>query len=173
MSTTFQRAPVTAYLLEYLETETDFKCGDGVIPTGAGWGTTQPNKPAGLPTLFGAAGGQFVPYTVLTTMTASPAPGTGSIGTPQEDWHLPYVIQSFGVARLQAETMADKVRAVMTALIHTIIDCHTNDVVAPNNFKVQDVWQQSVGGINRTPGSDPAFFGQQDQFVIWLAKRRT
>lgn len=169
MSTTFQRAPLTKFLLDYLTAlemgpqNLSFPAGDAVIPQDSGWGTGEPNKP----------GSKFKPYFVLSTMTATPAPGTGSIANPQEDWHVPYLLQAFGSSRIQAETLMDWTRASMDSLTHQIIDLHSLAVPAPNNFKVQQVWQQSIGGVNVTPGSDPMFYGEQDQFTLWLAKRRT
>jgi hypothetical protein len=163
MGTTFQRAPLTAALLTLIATESGFPCGDGIIPEGSGWGASQPNKP----------GSTFAPYSVLTTLNAVPAPSTGSIGDPQEDWHIPYMLQCFGVARTQAETFADKVRPIMSALRTTIFDLHSNFVAAPNNYKVQDCWVASIGAVNVTPGTDPPYYGQQDQYTLWLAKRRT
>lgn len=174
MSTTFQRSPVTAHLIAFLAAlelgpqNVSFLVGDHVIPDGSGWTTTGLGKPGP-----NNPDSKFKSYMVLTTMTAVPAPGTGSLDVPQEDWHLPYLLQVFGQRRDQAEATMDWVRASMGALTQTIIDCHTPVVPAPNNFKVQETWWNSIGGINRAPGSDPAFYGEQDQFTLWLSKRRT
>lgn len=167
MTTTFQRAPVTDFLLNYLNTVdlngSTYLCGDGVIPVGSGWNTKQPAKP----------GSTFKPYMVLTTMTAIPAPATGSPPSPQEDWHVPYLLQVFGIARKQSESLMDWVRVALGQLTHVAIDCSSKVVPAPNNFRVASVWSQSIGGINVTPGTDPLFYGQQDQFTLWLMKARS
>lgn len=165
MSTTFQRSPLTNHLLHWIKEHTSFEVGDAVIPKNAGWqkvaAKPQPNAP----------GGTFTPYTVLTSMTAVPAPGTGSIAETQQDWHIPYVIQSFGVTREQSERLADKVRISIGELTHEILELKTDD--APQNrYRVQQVWFPTIGGGNVTPGSDPMFYGEQDQFVLWLAKRQ-
>jgi hypothetical protein len=165
MSTTFQRSPATLWLRSQIETDVGFPCGDGIIPEGSGWGTQQPNLPTS----------KFTPWLVLTTMTARPIAMAGSLapGAAQEDWNIPYVIQSIGQSRTQAETVADAARAAISALRGTILDLHTNFVEAPNNFKIAEVWWDSIGGINVTSQTDPPFYGEQDQFTLELKKRLT
>lgn len=161
--TVFQRSPLTRHLVHWLEQAVEFPVGNAIRPRDSGWNKQQPNQPGGK---------GFVPYSVLTTMTATPAPGTGSIADPQADWHVPYMIQTFGATVEQAEALADKVRATMATLRNTILDLSTNDV-PENRYKVQQAWVSTIGGVNVTPGADPMFYGEQDQFMIWLAKRIT
>lgn len=162
MSTTFQRAPLTNHLRWWLAEKTTFECGDGVIPKESGWTGSQPNAP----------GSKFIPYTILTTMSSIPAPMTGSIADPQEDWHISYLVQSYSVTRESAERLADKVRIVLGTLRGEVLDLETDDAPV-NKYKVQQVWVATLSGVNVTPGSDPMFYGQQDQYTLWLAKRRT
>lgn len=165
MSTTFQRGPATAWLLANLKTDLGIPVGDAVIPQGSGWGVAQPNLP----------GSNFTAWVVLTTMTARPIPMAGSLapGAAQEDWNLPYVIQSIGQTREQAETIADQARQILGGYKGTILDLHTTFVEAPNNFKIAEVWWDSIGGVNVTSQTDPPFYGEQDQFTLELKKRLT
>lgn len=161
MSTTVQRRPLTAIIATQLRTVqvngADVLVGVGSMPEGSGWGTKSPNDPTGT----------FTPYLVLTTVTAVPSADAGSVAGPQQDWHMPYLIQSFGVTHDQTEWMADKTRDALAALRNEILD------LVDAKYRVQQVWTSSIGGVNRVPQSDPAFFSQQDGVTLWIAKRRT
>lgn len=155
MSTTIQRRLLTNQLLTTLAVALGKPVGDGVIPDDSGWTGTGPNAP----------GSTFIPYVVLTALTAVPAPGTGDFATPQGDWHMPYTCQSFGASRDQAEWMADAARDAFDTLTKTVI------ALGDANYKVQQVWTASIGGNNRVAATDPAYWGQQDTVNFWLAKR--
>lgn len=163
MSTDLERRPLTAALKTQLETvqvgspAANAKVGVGVMPLDSGWGTSDPNEPSHV----------FTPYFVIATQTATPAADTGSFADPQGDWHLPYVIQSYGVTHDQAEWMADKGRAAMAALLHEIFQ------LGPSKYKVQQLWQGSIGAVTRVPASDPPYYNQPDSVTFWMAKRRT
>lgn len=168
MSTIFQRRPLTAAVIAALtevqvgvpgspsDTQ-DALVGPGRIPLGSGWGTSDPNAP----------GEYFVPYFVVTIVTAVPAQDSGSFAHPQEDWHVPYVIQSFGVTQDQAEWMADAGRIALDSLDQQILQC------GESKYKVAQVWTSQIGAPNRVPQSDPPFYGQQDGATLWMMKRRT
>lgn len=131
--------------------------GDGVMPLDSGWGVNSPNTP----------GQVFTPYVVLTTMTATPAADSGSIQNPQQDWHIPYVVQSFGVSRAQCRWMSDHTREALAALKDEIF------ALGDGNYKVQQVWTGSMGGVSRVPQTDPAYYVEPDGVTLWIAKRRT
>lgn len=136
--------------------------GDMAVPmpvggVGPGWTRPGPNAP----------GGSFTPYLVLVPLTIAPAPGTGSIGEPQGDWHCPFGVQGFGAARDQAQWMLDLARDRMQELKTQILD------LGDAHYKVSTVWQQTIGGVNRVPQTDPPYFGGIDQVTLWLSKRRT
>jgi hypothetical protein len=109
MSTAIRRKPLTDAVLAAirgltLPDSTPMLAEVGSMPLGAGWGTSQPNDPLGP---------GFAPYYVLTTMTAVPSQDAGSLAAPQEDWHIPYMVQSFGVAHQQAEWAGDEARTAL------------------------------------------------------------
>lgn len=154
MSAQIQRRLLTNALITTLET-LGKPVGDGVIPEHSGWNGAGPNAPSS----------SFIPYLVLTALTATPAPLTGSLAEPQGDWHMPYSVQSFGVTRDQGEWMADKARTAFDVLSKTVI------ALGDASYKFQQIWTASIGGNNRVAQTDPAYWGQQDQVVFWLAKR--
>jgi hypothetical protein len=131
--------------------DTNKPIGDGLQPTNSGW--------QGEPNL---AGSNFVPYTVLTPMSANTAIGT--FDESQADWHLPYSLASFGVSREQCEWMADKCRQLSAGLQHTFFGSG-ND-----SFSIQQVQVLTIGGIQRVDTTNPPYFGQVDVISIWLAK---
>lgn len=167
MSTTFERRELTAAVKAALTavqvgdpnnpgSTLDALVGVGSLPLGSGW-EGEPNAP----------GSFFVPYFVLTTLTATPAADTGSLANPQQDWHVPYAIQSFGITHDQAEWMADRGRVAVTSLKGQILQC------GASKYKVQQIWTAQIGAVSRVPASDPPFYGQQDGATLWMAKRRT
>jgi hypothetical protein len=108
-----------------------------------------------------------VPYFVITTLTAAPAMDSGSLANPQQDWHIPYSVQSFGITHDQAEWMADKGRIAVGALKGEILQC------GESKYKVAQVWTAQIGAVTRVPNSDPPFYGQSDGATFWMSKRRT
>jgi hypothetical protein len=163
MSTAIRRKPLTDAVLAAirgltLPDSTPMLAEVGSMPLGAGWGTSQPNDPLGP---------GFAPYYVLTTMTAVPSQDAGSLAAPQEDWHIPYMVQSFGVAHQQAEWAGDEARTALDGLRGTIL------ALGASNYRISQIWTSQIGGINRVPDSDPPYFSQQDGFTLWVAKRST
>ncbi len=169
MSTVFERRPLTQAVKAALEAvqvgvpggspsdTQDALVGLGTVPIGAGWGEIDPNAP----------GAYFVPYFVLNTLTAVPAQDSGSLANPQEDWHVPYSVMSFGVTHDQAEWIGDKGRVAIGTLKGEILLC------GASNYKVQQVWTSQLGGATRIPASDPPYYAQSDAGTLWMAKRRT
>lgn len=153
---------LTAFVLERLRTvqiaNDDALVGDAEIPQYAhtGWGQTGPNVPSG----------KFTPYGILLPLTATPA-DDGALGDPQPGWHVPYSIQSYGASREQVQLVADWFRESLAELHHQdlVLDAAT--------YRVQQVKFETLGGVQRVPGANPSYFGQQDQFTLWLAKRRS
>lgn len=153
MSADIYRGPLTDHLLEALAA-VGKPLGDGQRPPGAGW-VGQPNSP----------GSKFVPFLVLSAGTSTRT--SGSLGKPQSEWQLNYLIQAYGVQRTQCDWMADKARDVLGALKNT------NVVLGPTEYRIQQVWTNSIGGINPNYATDPPIWSQQDQIVLWLSKETT
>ncbi len=149
MSTVLARAPLTALLLTTLA-GAGVGVGNGVVPTASGW-DGQPNAP----------GSAFRPYLVLVTLAASAS--TGPVGDPQGDWRVPYLVQSFGASQQQAEITADAARLVLAGLRGT-----THTLGVPHT--VLQVWSESIGAVTRVDVSDPPYWGQADQFTVWITK---
>jgi len=125
--------------------------GDAIQPESSGW--------LGEPALSGS---NFVPYVVLTPMTANA--GTGPFDDSQADWRLPYSVANFGVTRQQCEWMADKARELIQGLSQTHVGS------GQHTYYVQQVLEQAIGGIQRVDQTNPPYYGQVDTISIWLAK---
>jgi hypothetical protein len=151
MSVAIARAPLTDLLLATLAGG-GFPVGDSVIPPGSMW-SGQPNAPDTT----------FTPYVVLAALTASNSAGT--ITAPQADWRVPYLVQSFGVSRRQAETLADRARQLLVDLRRTVVTLGAVD------YTVQQCWIDSLGGLNRVDTTDPPHFGQQDTVTVWITPK--
>lgn len=134
----------------------DLLVGDMTIPPGSGFPSG-----ANMPTE------DFVPYLVLMPLTATPQQGQ-SMGSPQSDWLCPFGIQSFGATRDQSQWIAGVVRDTLTGLKNEVLALATG-----KSYKVQQVYAESIGGINRVAGVNPAYFGGTDQVTLWLAKQRS
>lgn len=161
MSATIQLLPLDNILLELLravQVDGANQLADiGSMPLGAGWGLADPNEP----------GAVFRPYSVLTSMTATPTADAGGLRKPQADWHIPYMVQGFGVRHDQARWIADKNRRAFAGLLHEDL------VLGDETYRVQQVWTSQIGGVPRVPASEPPYFVAPDGITIWLAYRRT
>lgn len=153
MTANIYRGPLTDALLEAL-LGVGKPVGDGQRPTGAGW-RGQPNTP----------GAEYVPFMVLTAGTSSRS--SGSMGSPQSEWELNYLLQTFGVQRSQCDWIADRARDSLGALRGSNLE------LGPNSYRIQQVWTQSIGGITPSYTTDPPIWSQQDQLIIWLSKETT
>lgn len=149
---TFYRRPITdaikTALLAVLDTELVR------APKNAGW-DGDPN----------AAGSTFVPYFVLTPMTATLA--TGPMDDSQADRNIPYAVASYGADPVQVEWAADRARAALAALQHAIVT--SEDA----NYRINQVRTDVIGAIGAVDVTEPPFFGQVDQYVFALGKRRS
>lgn len=153
MSSTFLRRPLTRALLDQLG-ELNVPVGDMLIPKASGW-TNAVNAP----------GSKFRPYIVLVTLTASRT--SGPFADSQADWQIPYMVESFGASREQCEWMADSAREGLDALSKTRLQ------LGEDRYKVQQIRVDSIGAVNRVTVTEPAFYGQQDGYSIWLSKERS
>lgn len=153
MTATLLRRPLTKALLDQLAT-LNVPIGDMVIPRAGGWSGAV-NGP----------GSTFRPYVVLVTLTASRS--SGAFADSQADWQIPYMVESFGASREQCEWMADSARDGLDALSKTRLQ------LGEDRYKVQQIRVDSIGAVNRVTVTEPAFYGQQDGYSIWLSKERT
>lgn len=153
MSANLYRGPLTDHLLEAL-TVVGKPVGDGLRPPGAGW-VGQPNAP----------GSKYIPFLVLSSSTSTR--GNGPLGKPQSDWQINYLVSCYGVQRQQCDWMADKARDVLGDLRNT------NVQLGPREYRIQQVWTQTIGGITPSNATDPPIWSQSDQLVIWLSEETT
>jgi hypothetical protein len=152
VSTTLQRSPLTDAVLTQLRTLGP-PVGDAVIPDSMWIG--QPNLP-----------GSFAdPFAVLSTLRAGDS--SGSLGDSQSDWHMPYLIESFGVSRDQCDWIADRLRNLLTALRGQAL------ALGPDHFKVQYVRVDDLGEPARIDAVDPPFYHSQDVITVWIGKERS
>lgn len=150
MSANIYRGPLTDALLVQLAT-IGKPIGDGMRPKNGGW-AGEPNAP----------GASFVPYLVLSAGTSTRS--SGSVGMPQSEWQLNYLMQSYGTLRDQCDWLADRARGLLGALKGTDI------ALGPGTYRIQQVWTQSIGGVSPSFATDPPIWSQQDQVVVWLSK---
>lgn len=136
-----------------LPDDTPIPVGDMVIPEHSGW-MGSVNMPGSL----------FRPYGILVPQPASQF--AGSIGDPTGDPRAPYVVQVYGATREQSQFVGDLLRRKLPELREQVLTLGTAD------YKVIQVEMNALGAPVRVPGTDPAYYGQQDQITIWLSKRR-
>lgn len=103
----FDRGALTDWLIDQLTTALggEVLLGDGVAPDQSGW------PDSGEP-----GTGVYIPYTVLRTEVATPAPNT-PVGSVEADaWNCSYSFDHFGSQRQQADWVADRVRLAWDGL---------------------------------------------------------
>lgn len=148
----FYRRPITAAIEAVLSSV--LSTGLVRAPKNAGW-DGDPN----------VAGSTFVPYFVLTPMTASIASGPES--DPQADRRIPYAVASYGADPIQVEWAADRARAALDAMRGSILE--SEDA----NYRVNQIRTDVIGALGEVAVQEPPFFGQVDQYVFDLGKRRS
>lgn len=150
-----QRSAITAQVTAFLES-TNRPVGLGEAPRGgvAGW-QGDPNEP----------GTTFIPYSVLTPMTASA--GTGPFSDSQSDVSLPYALTSYGVTVAQTEDQADLMRAALIRLgMGRIAVPQWPESTETYGRRIQTVIVQSYGQVQRAGQTDPAYYGQTDVYTL-------
>lgn len=146
-----QRNPVTTWLLTILAAAGK-PVGDGELPSaGAGW-IGQPNAPDAA----------YEPFCVLSENVADRS--WGPISDSQADWQLPYIVESFGVQRLQCSSMADKVRKQLVGHHGELLE------IDGVEYGVDQLRIDSIGGPQRIAVADPVFWHAQDGVTVWLMK---
>jgi len=130
--------------------------GDMEIPHGGGWSGAGPNAPSA----------QFTGYGILYPQPTGPAYAP-SFGQPQANWQVPYILQSYGATREQARFIGELMRPALLRLHGTVV------ALGASNYRLDNVSIDSLGAPERVPGTNPAYFGQQERVTFWLAKRRT
>jgi hypothetical protein len=109
-----------------------------------------------------APGAVFVPYLVISQITASHSWGT--LWEPQSDWQLPFAVESFGVTREQCDWMADKARGVLNELVHT------HQQIGELSYGVMWVRFDSLGTPIRVDATQPPIWRSQDGITVWITK---
>lgn len=147
------RGSLTDLMIDTLRT-LGFPVGDAAAPDPAespGW-KGDPNAPGSI----------FTPYLVLTPATATIT--SGPFNDPQGDIRLPYAVSSFGVTRKQTESLANRARKAVATLRNT------RPVLDENEYKIQQVNFDAIGGVGRVDQTSPSTFGEVDTFNVWLTK---
>lgn len=112
-----------------------------------------------------AEGSVFNPYVVITPQTATSSPG--SIGAPDADWQLPYLVTCYGVDRRQTEDLADDVR-------NHISGNHRADVLMKDqetSWQVTHIQCHAIGGIGYNGQVDPRMYSQTDSYTMRISRR--
>lgn len=152
-----QRRTFTDAVLAAARTQ-DKPIGDAEMPRGgvAGW-QGEPNQD----------GTNFVPYAVITPLTA-PA-GTGPLADSQGDVVLQYNVTSYGVSREQCEWLADNVRAAIATLARQDVTqwSGTSDEY---QRRIQQVVDQQIGQVSRIDQTDPAYYAESDVVALWTSR---
>lgn len=131
--------------------------GDAQAPIDGGW-QGEPN----------ATGTNFVPYLVLTPGTSNSQTPSGPLADTSSDWMLYYSISAFGVSRPQCEWMADRGRGSLDVLRNAKLNLSTSS--SPVTHSIQKVSTITIGSVQRVDATNPPYFGQVDQLVIWVTK---
>lgn len=131
--------------------------GDGIAPEDWGW----PNGQPGI--------GQFAPYAVLKTSTASQQRNRDNLSPQNDAWLFPYSITSWGSMRAQADYVADLVTAAIAALD---VRALRGDGSPVPGFGVQQIHVDTIGTTDRTDQSAPALWSRTDSLSVWLARAR-
>lgn len=150
------RAAITESLLSYLANELQVAVGDGQAPPAAGWSGGQPGA------------GNYVPYVVLITGSATPRAASGqrdTLGPDKSMWTLSYSLRAFGVVRAQADYHADAARAAWDQL-------RGNNLIAAEGWTAVASLIDSMGQINRNDSVDPPLWELTDSYSLWVARAR-
>jgi len=152
---TVYRGPLTDVLIETLES-VGKPIGDADAPKDGGW-QGEPNT----------TGTNFTPYSTLLPGTG--ANPSGPLSDTSADWQFNYNLSSFGVSRTQCEWMADRARDSLSVLKNT------KQVLGPGNLiesthTIQKVSFTTIGSIQRVDMTNPPYWGQVDQFTVWVTK---
>lgn len=132
----------------------DLLVGDHVIPVSAGW--------QGNPQQIGA---KYLPYVVLTALTATQF--AGGPAAPQGDWWMPYAIQSFSALPDAVQWMADQTREAVAGLKGEVID------LGPAHYKIDFVRTDQFGGVSRVGQGSATYYGIQDGVSLSLRRQRS
>jgi hypothetical protein len=145
-----ERSPFTRLCIAAIE-GAGFPAAVSERPRAGGW-QGDPNAP-GVP---------FVPYAVLVPQTANVS--SGPIGDPQGDWRLPYSVGTYAITGDQCEQAADRVRAVLAALVRSAV------ASSGPSYRVVKVNVTTLGSVNRVDQTDPPYFTETDAFEVWANK---
>ncbi len=149
----FSRKNLTNLLITTLADATNWAVGDAHTPEPGTYGWS------GTP---GGINSTFIPYNILTPMSAGRA--DGPLSDTHADWQIPYTISSFGTSREQCEWLADLARSAFIVLKRETFDGVDGD------YTIQQVRVESIGGIQRSDSVEPPTFGQSDMIAVWITK---
>lgn len=148
------RGPLTDRILTSLAS-VGKPVGDAEAPKTGGW-QGEPNS----------EGTNFVPYVVLMPSTGNAQSPSGPIADTTADWILNYNLSSFGVSRKQCEWIADRGRDSIKVLRNTQQALSATNQI----YTIQRIDITSIGSIQRVDVVQPAYWGQVDQFTVWVTK---
>lgn len=150
MASAPERKVISNWLVTHLTT-LDILVGKIIAPEGGGW-ATDPAK----------VSGEFIPYSVVTPQTGTPA--NPSIDDPSQDWNLSYVVTSYGVDADQVEDLSDPQR---TLLLNTK---KVPVAMSDSNWRITTIRCSSIGGVGYTTAVDPTAYSQSDSFILTLSR---
>lgn len=143
------RRKLTTHLQEALEAE--LVVGLAASPAAGGWDGT-PNDD----------GTNYVPYAVLIPQPSTPANPNPLPGVTE--WRLNYALSCYGASPEQPEWVADTARELLDALTNT------NVTLGDGEYRIQQVYPSTIGGVLRVDATDPPTWGQTDTYTVWLSK---
>lgn len=153
---TLPRRLITDHVLTELKTQ-NFPVGDMAPPLEKhGWPETDPNQPDT----------DFVPFLSLGVGASRGA--TGSVGDSSTEYELIYTVANCGVARVQAEAMADHIRLHM----HSLDRQSLTDAKTHESWRITQYKCTNLGGIQKIVGAFPDYFSQMDEYYVRVSKER-
>ena len=151
MASTVERAKVSEWLREFLNTELDLPVGRVIAPDSAGWQSDSAK-----------VGAVFIPYIVLTPGTATPT--NPVFADPSQDWNAAYQATAFGVDVDQVEDLADSARKLLLATKKV------NIAMSEGSWWITTISCTAIGGVGYTTAIDPTAYSQTDSFTLSLSR---
>ena len=154
----FDRGRVTDWIIDQLLSPAllpKVLVGDAVAPPEGGW-------PSGVP-----GGGNFVPYTVLSTGQATPDRGTVGAVTP-DTWILRYQLKHSGGMRQMVDWTADLVRHAWDVQPEVRLDMGEGPQWKAYQFSVL-----TMGPVVRNDTVQPPYWDVVDDVALTLSRCRT
>ena len=126
--------------------------GDNQMPVGQANWIGQPMTP----------GSVYQPFAVVSELNASRS--WGGLTDPQSDWQMPYMVEYFGITRVQCEALAELARDKVSGIRAQ------SYLVGSATYSVMWVNLDQLGEPQRIDTFKPPVFHAQDGFTVWITK---